>query len=493
MDNVLFIIVDSMRADALGVNGNRICRTPNLDALAADGASFSNCFAQNPTCAPSRAAILTGCYPHVRGHRTFTYHIRPDEEYLFKYFKRAGYTVKAVGTNDCLHESCFEECLDEWLECEGSCMDGLKGPLSADPVKSKAFLSGKLSADQAHDRNWHIKERTVEFLKGTPRDPWFFYSALHVPHPKYGVPDPWYSMYDPACMPDPIHCDTYDDKHAYMKAWHELSNMDKLTAADVKLIRAIYYGMVSLTDQYVGEMIAALKASDRYDDTTIIVMSDHGDYTGDYGLVEKGHTVSQDCILNVPLIIKPAASANMDAGHVRPQLCETIDVLPTLLELNGIPLSCNQNGRSLLPLLRGQTDSHRDAVFFEGGYGRDEYFALDGVRMKGRSFLTNPTSVYGPRCRYEAEHPEIVDRFAAVRTDQWKFVYRGGGPHELYDLTRDSGETENVSGREEYRETLLEMKERLLEWYLYTSDCVPFTIDDRLCTAAWDPVRGLRR
>jgi len=99
--NVLFIICDSMRADALRLNGNPTCQTPNINSLAADGFNFSRCFAQNPVCAPSRASIMTGWYPHVRGHRTFTYHIQPDEENMLKYFKRDGYLVKAAGTNDC--------------------------------------------------------------------------------------------------------------------------------------------------------------------------------------------------------------------------------------------------------------------------------------------------------------------------------------------------------------------------------------------------------
>ena len=276
--NVLFIIVDSMRSDALGVMGNPHCRTPAVDALAADGVAFRRCFAQHPACAPSRAAILTGWYPHVRGHRSFTHHIAPDEPNLFRYFKQAGYCVKAVGTNDCLHEDCFADSLDEWIECNRPGMDGMHGPLSDDPVLRSAFLTGRLGSDAATDRNWELTQRAVEFLRQPPAQPWLLYVAFYLPHPKYGVPEPWYSMYSPDDMPEPIP-PALDDKTPYLAAWRRLTKMDQLDARSVRLIRAIYYGMCSLADHYVGQILDALRQVGRYDDTTVVFLSDHGDFT----------------------------------------------------------------------------------------------------------------------------------------------------------------------------------------------------------------------
>lgn len=489
-NNVLFIIVDSLRSDALSINGNPICKTPNLDALAEDGCSFKNCFAQNPVCAPSRAAILTGWYPHVRGHRTFTYHIQPDEENLLKYFKRDGYLVKAAGTNDCLHENCFPDSIDEWLKCEGGTLDCAKGPYSKDLVISKTFLSGKLDPEYKKDRNWDIKEKTVAFLKEKKNQPWFFYSALHIPHPKYGVPEPWYSMYDPNQMPIPAPCE-FKDKPGYMKAWHEISNMDKVSPEIIQLIRAVYYGMVSLTDHYVGEIINALKESGEYDNTTIVFLSDHGDYTGDFGLIEKCEVAAHDCIVNVPLIVKPSADVKINSSPTNEQLCETIDVLPTLLEINDIQLVHNQYGKSLLSLLKADAENHKNAVFFEGGYNPEDRFLFNGILWKDSSFMQNPDSVYGPRELYYGSHPELIGRFACVRTREWKYVQRSTETDELYDLINDPEERINCINNDEHQKMVMMMKDRLLDWYLHTSDSVSHTIDDRLCAAAWTPEKGL--
>ena len=490
--NVLFLICDSMRADALPMNGNDICQMPNLKTLAADGSNFSNCFGQNPVCAPSRASIMTGWYPHVRGHRTFTYHIQPDEENMLKYFKRDGYLVKAVGTNDCMHEDCFPDSLDEWMESEGRPSDGLKGDMSSDPLKRSAFLSGRLSEEQAKDRNWSIKENALRFIQ-EPRDkPFFLYCALHIPHPKYGVHEPWYSMYDPQQMPDPIKCE-YGDKHPYMQAWHKMCNMDKLSPDTIKQIRAIYYGMCSLTDHYLGELIQTLKETGQYEDTTIVFVSDHGDFTGDYGLVEKGEMMVQDCIVNVPLVIKPAAGLSGIKETAVDKLVETIDILPSLLELHDIELKHNQFGESLLPLMNGQDKQKKDAVFTEGGYGEADRFALNGIVFKGSSFINNPESVYGPRLKWEAANPELIDRFVCIRTEEWKYIRRELTSDELYDLKNDPDETVNKYEELKNSEAIIQLKERLLDHYLTTTDAVSRSIDDRLCAAAWSPEKGLRK
>lgn len=491
-NNVLFVICDSMRADVLPMNGNAVCQMPALEKLAGEGANFSHCFSQNPVCAPSRAAIMTGWYPHVRGHRTFTYHIQPDEENLLKYFKRAGFEVKAVGTNDCLHENCFPDSLDEWMAAEGTPSDGLKGHLSDDPVKRKAFLSGRLSEEQRHDRNWSIKENALEFIRAPKGKPFFCYCALHIPHPKYGVPEPWYSMYDPAAMPEPIHAE-YGDKHPYMQAWHGMSNMDKLDPQTIKHIRAIYYGMCTLTDHYVGELVQALKDTGQYENTTLVFVSDHGDFTGDYGLVEKGEMMVHDCIVNVPLVIKPAAGIDCHAGVRIDRLVETIDILPTLLELHGIELAHNQFGKSLLPLMQGESCEHKDAVFTEGGYGQQDTFALLGTQFKGSSFLENPESVYGPRLKWEAANPEMMSRFVCVRTNEWKYVRREHGPDELYDLVNDPEQTVNCLRTMYDSQIIAHLKDRLLDFYLSTSDAVSHTIDERLCAASWSPEKGLSK
>lgn len=491
--NVLMIVVDSMRSDALGINGNPICKTPNIDSIAQDGCSFPNCFSQNSACAPSRASILTGWYPHVRGHRTFTYHIQPDEENLFKYFKRSGYMVKAVGTNDCMHEDCFPDSIDEWMQVSGGAMDGMKGHLSEDPVKRRAFISGRLPEEDAHDRNWDIKEKSLGFIREKKDRPWFLYSAFHIPHPKYGIPEPWYSMYDPAQMPEPITPE-HKGKHEWLECWRKISCMDQLDSETIKLIRAIYYGMVSLADDYVGQIINALKESGEYENTTIVFLSDHGDYTGDYGVIEKGHTCSEDCILNVPMIIKPPKGTFPAQKTSSSSLCETIDLLPTLLEINGIKEEQSHFGKSLLHLFENPDESHKNAVFAEGGYNPDEHFSMIGTIERDRPGFRSPESLYGVRELFLSEQrPDIIDRYALARTGEYKYVLRGSGSDEFYNLAEDPDEICNQIDNPEFREKIFEMKEIMLNWYLRTSDSIRRVIDDRLCAASWIPEHGLKK
>ncbi len=475
-------MVDSLRTDALGIFGNPICRTPSLDALAKDGVAFSNCYVQNPVCTPSRASFMTGLYPHVSGRRSFTNFIPPGEENLLRYFRRAGYAVTAIGKNDCIRQDCVNESVDSWIRITRQLLDGTKGPMSCDPCKRKAFLSGQLTDEQGLDGNLEIKEQAVHFINNRKEKekPWFLYAGFYMPHPKYGVHEPWYSMYDQGTMPEPISCE-YDDKSAYMKYFHQLSGTSGLDSGTIRKMRAIYYGMVSLTDQYVGEILNALRQSGAYDNTMVVFLSDHGDYTGDYGLSEKSEVAAHDCILRTPLIIKPSTEPGILCGLNSPVLCEAVDILPTLLDACGIEDRHIIQGKSLLPILRGQETVHKDAVFSEGGYNSNETFALNGIVLKDNPFFTNPDSVYGPREFQVAQDPELYDRFTCLRTNRWKYVQRGTGPDELYDLESDPHEIVNRISDTCCEKILSELRQRMLEFYLRTADPLPHRIDKRLC------------
>jgi len=135
----------------------------------------------------------------------------------------------------------------------------------------------------------------------------------------------------------------------------------------------------------------------------------------------------------------------------------------------------------------------KDAVFTEGGYGEADRFALNGVTFDNSSLINDPEFVYGPRLRWEAENPELIDRFVCIRTEEWKYIRRELTSDELFDLKNDPDETVNKYEELKNSDVIIQLKERLLDHYLTTTDAVAHRIDDRLCAAAWSPEKGLRK
>src|SRR6201996_5244451 len=114
--NLILFFADELRADALGCYGNPVCKTPNFDRLAADGARFENCHVQYPVCGASRCSLLTGWPVSVRGHRSLYYFLRPDEPNMFRYLRQAGYDVFWYGKNDALAQASFQDSVTAWSD-----------------------------------------------------------------------------------------------------------------------------------------------------------------------------------------------------------------------------------------------------------------------------------------------------------------------------------------------------------------------------------------
>ena len=219
-------------------------------------------------------------------------------------------------------------------------------------------------------------------------------------------------------------------------------------------------------------VLEALQKAGMYDDTLVFFFSDHGDFTGDYGLVEKTQNTFQDCLTRVPLLVKPPAGTPV-APRVSDALVELIDFPATVYALTGIEAGYDHFGRSLLPVLAGETDSHRDAVFCEGGRRHGERQCME-LESNG-----SPESLYWPRLRLQmCEGPEHT-KAAMCRTAQHKYVRRFYEQDELYDLQTDPRETRNLINDAAYGDVLASLKERMLQWFMETSDVVPYEPDKR--------------
>lgn len=478
---------DQWRGEALGHMGNPCVPTPNLDRMAGtDGVSFRNAFVQNPVCTPSRCSFMTGWYPHTRGHRIMHYMLRRDEPVLLKLLKDEGYFVWWGGKNDLVPGQnppdlyCDVRYRPErrpkpmW---EGNREEEWRGPSDGDLYYS--FYVGKLDTggeDVYYDGDWAVVHGAVDFINSAPKDrPLCLFLALTYPHPPYAVEEPWYSMIDRAKVPPRIPApEDWAGKPSILKGIFERTRMQSWTEERWTELRATYYGMCARLDHQFGMLMDALKEAGIYDDTAVFMFGDHGDFTGDYGLVEKTQNTFEDVLSRVPFVIKPPASVGVKP-RVNDALVELTDFSATVFDLAGMEPGYTQFGRSLLPLLRGETDEHRDAVFCEGGRLHGETHCME---LESKSFQ-NPEGIYWPRLSLQrSEGPEHT-KAVMCRTKGWKYVRRLYESDELYDLTNDPGETTNRIADPSCAQILDELKERLLTFYMETCDVVPHETDSR--------------
>ncbi|MEK7767668.1 MAG: sulfatase-like hydrolase/transferase, partial [bacterium] len=225
-------------------------------------------------------------------------------------------------------------------------------------------------------------------------------------------------------------------------------------------------------DRQFGLVLEALNSAGLYDDTAVFFFSDHGDFTGDYGLVEKTQNTFEDCLVRVPFLIKPPAGVPVKP-RVSEALVELVDMSATGEAVTGVPPRHTHFGRSLLPVLAGATDEHRDAVFCEGGRLESEDHASETDQGEYPA-----QSLYWPRVGLQARIPEH-SKAAMCRTRTHKYVTRLYEPDELYDLAADPGELDNRAGDPALASVQRALTDRLLRFYLATGDQVPHDLNRR--------------
>jgi len=494
--NIIIFNVDQWRGDVLGHVGNSAAITPNLDKIIEnDGVSFSNTFCQNPVCTPSRCSFMTGWYPHVRGHRTMYHmlHLDRNEPNLLKILKDSGYFVWWGGRNDLIpaqqdfKEHCniyywpSKEDLNRWghkWKPNLHLSDNWRGKPESDTYYS--FFAGKLDTqgdDIYFDYDWSIILGAIDFIQTYEEDkPLCMYIALANPHPPYGIEEPWFSIIDRNNLPS--RKDTPKDwsgKPSLLRGIYERQNLQEWTEDRWNELRATYYGMCARLDHQFGLIIEELKKRNYYDSSAIFFFSDHGDFTGDYGLVEKTQNTFEDCLTKVPFIIKPPSNINAKP-RVSDALVELVDFSETVFALTKINPNYSHFGRSLIPLLQSETEDHRDAVFCEGGrlYGEKHAMELESVSS------LNPTGLYWPRVSLQTtDDGPYHGKAVMCRTKNFKYVRRLYEKDELYDLNNDPEEMNNLIDDLKYKDILIRMKERILTWYIETCDVVPFDTDRR--------------
>ncbi len=479
--NILYFVADQMRSDTQHHLGNEAAITPNLDALLEEGVSFRNAYCQNPVCVPSRCSFLTGLYPHTTGHRTMHFLQNPDEPNILKTMKAAGYEVIWIGRNDVVPgDRTKTEYCDEYYDgineenradATGAAKLGGAGGGHMNAVTFNkdmySFYFGKTEVTGKADVG--CIKACLDYLDRKKKEgndkPFFVYCTLMFPHPPYACDDPWYSMIDREKTKTLWPRKPWvEDKPSMLKETADKMDLHHWDEERWAELRATYLAMTAKWDSQLGQVCEKLKEHGFYDDTSIFVFSDHGDYTGDYDIVEKLQNCFEDDLSNVPLVVKPAKRFEC-RPRISDALVELVDLNATVSEMTGVKLDYVQYGKSLLPLLAEERE-HKDAVFCEGGRVHGDLPSMETGHH-------NPADIYWPRISVQQEEGPQHTKATMIRMGDLKYIQRLYERDELYDMKKDPAEMINEIDNPEYADAVLKMKMRMLEWYQETTDFVP--------------------
>jgi arylsulfatase A-like enzyme len=466
--NIVLCMADELRAESIACYGHPRVKTPNIDRLAAQGTRFDQCHVQNTVCEPSRCSFVTGWPVHVRGHRSLYYGLHPDEPNLFRYLKQAGYDVYWYGKNDLLSPDSFAVSV---THAEPGPPGGMftKNLYSPDDPRFYAFLYEK-SGDRKQTGDYANVQNAAKILQQKSDKPFCIFLPLIYPHPPYSAPADFHQMYKSAELPA-LRPPSVARLPRFHAALRKKMRLDQLDDAVMRQIQAVYLGQVSYSDWVLGELINAIDQSGHAQDTALFFFSDHGDYAGDYGLVEKWPNAMHDVLTRIPLIVRSPGNA---AGHVVNEQVELYDVMATCLDLAGIESRHTHFARSLKPQLQGRPGDPSRAVFCEGGYNRNEPQAFEPLAEF--STTTNP---YYPKVALQNEQPETVTRSTMIRTARHKLIYRPDDQSELFDLEKDPREVNNVYGDRVYAQIQDDLFRGIIDWYVRTGDVTPKERDPR--------------
>ena len=469
--NVVLFVTDQARAKDTGYWGNPIIQTPCTDALAEAGAGFRWCFVQNPVSTPSRASMASAWYCHVNGHRTMHHMLRRHEPNMLRTFKEQGYHVWWGGKNDMIAQEVIPDSCHDRVFGTGGRKTVHESPWQVEDRLYHTFLWGEVPENYGPSAaDDYVAEQAAEFIKRPLAEPFFMLVNQTFPHPPYAIHEPYFSMYDRSEVPFPIRGPAdFAGKPKILQMVHQRMRMDQITEDELREIVAVYYGMVTKTDRNLGWVMDALEQSGRWDNTVVVCTSDHGDFVGDYDLTEKMQNTFEDVLVNVPFAMRVPGCDPLPAPSEA--LIELIDLLPTLAEACGIEPGHTHFGRSLLPVLRGETTDHRQYVFSEGGALKTEIHTHETDRPK--------SNIYWSRPALQFNDPEVHGKAVMIRSKEWKYVRRLYDTDELYDLTNDPDEVHNLIDDPSLAEVRSELTAAMAGWFIETGDQVPWRWDLR--------------
>jgi arylsulfatase A-like enzyme len=375
--NIFMVLCDELRADSLGYMGNEIIKTPNIDELSADSVSFEQSYCNSPMCVPSRVSLATG--RHALSHGAIDNLLRPfdDELSLYQILQDQGYQTANFGkwhsniepekfgmqVSNTLEQETDD--LERKISCFG--IDDKKSRLSSNYKKNNGdislIVSGTRPTHKDQTLDTFVTKQYLSYLDKVKDNgkPIFARLSILDPHTPYLPAEPYASMYDPAVLPMPSSMeDSLTNKPILQQYFRQVRGFGEFDESDFRKSKASYYGLVSHVDERIGLFVEHLKSQGLYDDSLIIFTSDHGSMLGEHGFVEKwGYMYDQ--VIRTPLLIK--MPGNQYAGTRKTDMVESIDLMPTILDLLSRDIPDNVQGKSLLPYIRGKADSHKQRVY----------------------------------------------------------------------------------------------------------------------------------
>ena len=489
--NILLIVVDQWRGDSLGVLGHPAARTPNLDRLAAEGVLFRNHFTQGVPCAPGRASLLTGLY--VANHRVVTNGVPLDKRHtnLAIEARRGGYDPLMIGYTTSTPDPRGLDPADRRFRVIGDMMDGWRVFAHFDEMRFSNYFAwvarngyalpddpedvwlpaegpagptdgpGRIPAELS-DTAWST-ERGLEALTAlSRRSPWLLHLGYYRPHPPFVAPAPWHAAVPPGDIPPPVRASSREaeaTQHPVLRRYLDRTDRKDFFQGDsgpvaaldldeVRRTRQAYFGLIAELDHSIGRIFDHLHATGQWDDTLIVLTSDHGELLGDHHLFGKHGYFDQS--YHIPLIVRdPSAGADATRGRIVDAVTGTVDVMPTLLEWAGLPVPRTVDGRSLLPFLHGAGPREGwDETVFEfdlaGGYP-DPTRTPDGVPFDRTGLVV-------------------------LRGRRWKYVHFAAYPPLLFDLENDPHEFRNLADDPGHAGVVAECAGRLLTWRMRIAD-----------------------
>lgn len=486
--NVLVFGIDSVRANALSVYGNTHCLTPHVDRIAEKGATVSHCFAQMPKCIPNRSTMLMGRYPHVHGMRVLTgvsdpeassRHcvITPKTPSILPLLKAAGYTLCHKGCNHLVDWEAYPLWFDVGMDWDcRSFRECVPPPRTCEDEKlGRALYAGPVPEDYDPDRSSDAEatRQMAAFIEEHDgRRPFFAYLDLRTPHPLYRYWPIYRAHYDSLALEPPVRV-PLEQAPWTERVYRQTYDLEDMPAESWTRILRAYYSAISYADMLVGRVMQALERRALDGNTLVVFTSDHGDFAGEHGCVEKHDPFLYDSMTRLPFLAQ--LPGRIPPGRRAEALMEQVDLAPTILEACGLEIPRWMQGRSLLSLLAGTTDTHRDAVGAQGGVERE---VIDRRSLVGEEHFYKgarswrDSSTFSKQ-RVILEHPDFMMRARMIRTLRHKYIHRLNGHHEFYDCVIDPGELHNRIDDPACAPAIQEMRSRLLDWMLSAETNLP--------------------
>lgn len=430
--NVIVVVIDTLRADALGAYGYRRARTPNLDAFAREAVRYDRHFANASWTRPSFASIMTGRYPSNHGVMALQAPLPDEVTTIAEAFAEGGYYTSGVVTNTNVSPVYnFQQGFDEFTYLEPTFV------LGANDIQSKLLVVQLMrrviqrfvpvapgSAYQdAETVNRHVLAWLDRAKESTGENPFFLFVGYMDPH------DPYF-------------------EHPYGRIAYDKATHQEPELSEASRLRQLYDGEIAYFDEQFGRLVAELRRRGLYEDTTIVVTADHGEEFGDHGGFWHGVTLYDEQI-RVPLFVKPAGGAG--AGTVVRHYTQSVDLMPTLLAENGLPAASGVQG-GLLTTASPQVfaeESHHENVL------RSLRVLDDGEEVK--LITANPDNprglaereLYrvgrdaGERTNLALTEPAVADRIEA-ELDEAEARYREGAARPADDIEMSCEECQRL-------------------------------------------------